>query len=48
LILAIDLGTDVIPCIAMMYEAPEADLMRRKPRDSKYDKLVTSRLISWS
>jgi len=48
LILAIDLGTDIIPCISMMYEGPEADLMTRKPRDANLDKLITSRLISWS
>jgi sodium/potassium-transporting ATPase subunit alpha len=45
LVLCIDLGTDMIPAIAMAYEMPEADLMMRKPRDAKLDRLVTSRLI---
>lgn len=48
LILAIDLGTDMIPAISMAYETAEADLMMRKPRDSKIDRLVTGRLISYS
>lgn len=46
LILAIDLGTDMIPAISMAYELPEADLMMRRPRDSKIDRLVNIRLIS--
>lgn len=48
LILAIDLGTDMIPAISMAYETMEADLMLRKPRDSRTDRLVTGRLISYS
>jgi len=48
LILAIDLGTDMVPAISMAYELPEADLMMRKPRDSNIDRLVTTRLISYS
>jgi len=48
LILAIDLGTDMVPAISMAYELPEADLMLRKPRDSNIDRLVTTRLISYS
>lgn len=48
LILAIDLGTDMIPAISMAYETMEADLMLRKPRDSRVDRLVTGRLISYS
>lgn len=48
LILAIDLGTDMVPAISMAYETAEADLMMRKPRDSKIDRLVTGRLISYS
>jgi len=46
LILAIDLGTDMIPAVSMAYETAEADLMLRKPRDSQTDRLVTGRLIS--
>jgi len=48
LILAIDLGTDLVPAISMAYELPEADLMMRKPRDNATDRLVTIRLISYS
>jgi len=48
LILAIDLGTDMVPAISMAYETAEADLMMRAPRDSKIDRLVTGRLISYS
>jgi hypothetical protein len=48
LILAIDLGTDMVPAISMAYETMEADLMLRKPRDSRTDRLVTGRLISYS
>jgi len=48
LILGIDLGTDIVPAISMAYELPEADLMMRKPRDSKLDRLVTERLVLFS
>jgi len=48
LMLAIDLGTDMIPAISMAYEAQEADLMLRKPRDAKMDRLVTRKLMAWS
>ena len=48
LILAIDLGTDMIPAISMAYERPEADIMKRPPRNSKTDRLVTSRMIHFS
>jgi len=48
LILCVCIGTDVIPAIAMAYEEPEADLMLRKPRDSKIDKLVSYKLIAVS
>ena len=40
LILAIDLGTDMLPAISMAYEKPEADIMKRPPRTSK-DRLVS-------
>jgi len=45
-ILCIDLGTDMIPAISLAYEKAESDIMKRKPRDSKRDKLVNDRLIS--
>ncbi len=48
LILAIDLGTDMIPAISMAYETPEADIMMRPPRNSKTDRLVTKRMINFS
>ncbi|XP_065322042.1 sodium/potassium-transporting ATPase subunit alpha-like isoform X1 [Gordionus sp. m RMFG-2023] len=45
-ILCIDLGTDMIPAISLAYEKAESDIMRRKPRNALYDKLVNSRLIN--
>ncbi len=48
LILAIDLGTDMIPAISMAYELPEADIMKRPPRNSQTDRLVTKRMINFS
>lgn len=45
LILAIDLGTDMVPAISMSYEQAEADIMRRPPRNSAIDRLVTKKLI---
>ena len=45
-ILLIDLGTDMLPAISLAYEKAEADIMKRKPRDPKRDRLVNSRLIS--
>jgi len=45
LILAVDLGTDMVPAISMAYEAAEADIMKRPPRNSKVDRLVTKKLI---
>lgn len=41
LILAIDLGTDMIPAIGLGVEAPESDIMQRPPRDPK------ARLLNW-
>jgi len=45
LILAVDLGTDMVPAISMAYETAEADIMKRPPRNSKTDRLVTKKLI---
>lgn len=45
-ILCIDLGTDMVPAISLAYERAESDIMKRKPRDPKGDKLVNERLIS--
>lgn len=43
-ILCIDLGTDMVPAISLAYEKAESNIMKRKPRDSKRDKLVNNRL----
>ncbi|KAK1169891.1 sodium/potassium-transporting ATPase subunit alpha-1-like [Acipenser oxyrinchus oxyrinchus] len=45
-ILCIDLGTDMLPAISLAYEGAESDIMKRRPRNSKTDKLVNERLIS--
>jgi len=45
LILLIDLGTDVVPCVAFGYELPELDIMERMPRNTKYDALVTRKSL---
>ncbi|CAF0868350.1 unnamed protein product [Rotaria sp. Silwood1] len=45
-ILCIDLGTDMIPAISLAYEKGETDIMKRRPRDPKHDRLVNQRLIS--
>lgn len=44
LILAIDLGTDMIPAIGLGMEKPDADIMLRKPRD-KHAQLLNWRMI---
>ena len=44
-ILLIDLGTDMYPAISLAYESAENDIMKRKPRDSKTDRLVNGRLV---
>ena len=48
LILAIDLGTDMIPAISFAYETAEADIMTRPPRNAKTDRLVTRKMINFS
>jgi len=48
LILCIDLGTDMIPAISLAYEFKEADIMKKKPRDMRVDRLVTAKLINFS
>eukprot|EP00656_Telonema_subtile_P001048 TRINITY_DN104_c0_g1_i1.p1 TRINITY_DN104_c0_g1~~TRINITY_DN104_c0_g1_i1.p1 ORF type:complete len:1548 (+),score=502.27 TRINITY_DN104_c0_g1_i1:107-4750(+) len=45
MILTIDLGTDMLPAIALAYEEPEGGIMRRAPRDKSKDRLVNSKLI---
>jgi sodium/potassium-transporting ATPase subunit alpha len=39
-ILCIDLGTDLLPAISLAYEKAEGDIMKRKPRNCKTDRLV--------
>lgn len=46
MILCIDIGTDLLPAIALAYEKPESDIMQRAPRNPQYDRLVNKRLIS--
>lgn len=45
-ILCIDLGTDMVPAISYAYEYAESDIMKRRPRNKKLDRLVNERLIS--
>merc|ERR1719214_349672 len=45
LILAIDLGTDMVPAISMAYEDAVADIMKRPPRNAATDHLVTGKLM---
>ncbi|XP_006146786.1 potassium-transporting ATPase alpha chain 2 [Tupaia chinensis] len=47
-ILFIDLGTDIIPSIALAYEKAESDIMSRKPRHKKRDRLVNLPLAVYS
>ena len=44
-ILAVDLGTDLMPAICMAYELAEDDLMKRKPRNAQTDRLTNGRLF---
>ncbi|WP_256622091.1 cation-translocating P-type ATPase [Methanolobus chelungpuianus] len=44
LILAIDLGTDILPAIALAVEKGEGDIMDRPPRSSK-EKLLTPQVL---
>eukprot|EP00271_Cylindrocystis_brebissonii_P021535 TRINITY_DN7756_c0_g1_i2.p1 TRINITY_DN7756_c0_g1~~TRINITY_DN7756_c0_g1_i2.p1 ORF type:complete len:1167 (+),score=247.04 TRINITY_DN7756_c0_g1_i2:363-3863(+) len=45
LMLAICLGTDMLPAVSLAYEEKEADIMERPPRNAKVDRLVTGRLV---
>ncbi|XP_076750560.1 sodium/potassium-transporting ATPase subunit alpha isoform X1 [Xylocopa sonorina] len=46
MILCVDVGTDLLPAIALAYEKAESDIMCRAPRNPQHDKLVNKRLIS--
>jgi len=48
LMVAICVGTDLAPAIALAYENPELDIMQRPPRHPKLDHLVTGKLLSFS
>ncbi|DAZ93785.1 TPA: hypothetical protein N0F65_008052 [Lagenidium giganteum] len=48
LMLALCLGTDMVPSIAMAYEGAENDIMLRAPRNAGRDRLVTKKLVSFS
>ncbi len=37
--------TDVFPALSMVNEKPEADLLLRRPRDRKKDRLINWRLL---
>eukprot|EP00731_Ephydatia_muelleri_P006443 Em0003g691a len=43
--LLISIGTDIVPAISLAYERAECDIMARKPRDQKRDKLTSQKLI---
>ncbi|XP_068098327.1 potassium-transporting ATPase alpha chain 2-like [Hyperolius riggenbachi] len=47
-ILFIELGTDIVPSIALAYEKAESDIMSRKPRNPYKDRLVNMNLLSYS
>lgn len=44
-ILLIDLVTDMVPAISLAYEKAEADIMRRRPRNPKTERLVNAKLL---
>lgn len=41
LILFVDLGTELAPAISLAYEYPESNIMKRRPRNAKKDRLVS-------
>jgi len=43
--LAICIGTDLVPAVAIAYERPELDVMKRMPRNAKTDHLLTHQLL---
>jgi len=36
------LVTDMLPAVSFMYEIPESDLMKKRPRNIQEDRLITS------
>lgn len=47
-ILCIDFGTDMVPAVSVAYEKAELDIMKRKPRNPRTERLVTEQLISFT
>jgi sodium/potassium-transporting ATPase subunit alpha len=47
-ILSIDLGSELAPAISLAYEEEEADLMRRKPRDVREDRLASPQVLCYA
>jgi magnesium-transporting ATPase (P-type) len=47
-VLTIDLGTEMGPAISLAYEKAEADIMTRKPRDPRRDRLVSPVLLFYA
>lgn len=45
-IICVDLGTDMLPAVSLAYERSELDIMKRPPRNSQKEKLVSEHLIS--
>ncbi len=45
MMLIIDVGTDLWPAISLAYEAPELDIMKRKPRRPNRDILVSRKVL---
>ena len=48
LVLCIDVGTDIMPNIFQSYETAEHGMLKKKPRNVKYDKLCTGRLFVYA
>ncbi|OQR99879.1 sodium/potassium-transporting ATPase subunit alpha [Thraustotheca clavata] len=48
LMIAICLGTDMVPAISMAYEGAENDIMLRPPRNAAVDRLVTKKLVTFA
>lgn len=48
LVLCIDCGTEMAPAISLAYEREESDVMKRPPRSTMKEKLVTPQLLAYS
>ena len=47
-VIAVDIGTDLLPGISFAYERAESDLMLRPPRNPERDRLVSAKLVSFA